>query len=95
VLTPDFQGNDESLRIVVAARPEILNHNIETCRGSIALPSPAAATNARSSSCGGQRDCGRIRLDAGDQDRHHRRHGEEMHELLAVFRDLVERGWTS
>jgi len=30
VLTPDFQGNDESLRIVVAERPEILNHNIET-----------------------------------------------------------------
>ena len=30
VLTPDFQGNDESLRMVVAAAPEILNHNIET-----------------------------------------------------------------
>lgn len=30
VLTPDFQGNAESLRTVVAARPDILNHNIET-----------------------------------------------------------------
>src|SRR6201996_487885 len=30
VLTPDFQGVEESLRMVVAARPEILNHNIET-----------------------------------------------------------------
>src|ERR1700761_7588575 len=30
VLTPDFQGSDEALRMVVAARPEILNHNIET-----------------------------------------------------------------
>jgi lipoic acid synthetase len=30
ILTPDFQGNEESLRLVVAARPEILNHNIET-----------------------------------------------------------------
>src|SRR5580693_3966506 len=30
VLTPDFQGNEESLRLVVAARPDILNHNIET-----------------------------------------------------------------
>src|SRR6201994_794275 len=30
VLTPDFQGVDEALRLVVAARPEILNHNIET-----------------------------------------------------------------
>src|SRR5580658_1076330 len=30
VLTPDFQGNEESRRMVVDARPEILNHNIET-----------------------------------------------------------------
>src|SRR5213082_4179923 len=27
VLTPDFQGVEEALRLVVAARPEILNHN--------------------------------------------------------------------
>jgi lipoic acid synthetase len=30
VLTPDFQGSDESLRTVMAAGPEIFNHNIET-----------------------------------------------------------------
>jgi len=30
VLVPDFQGSDESLATVMAARPEILNHNIET-----------------------------------------------------------------
>ena len=30
VLIPDFQGVEESLRIVLAARPDILNHNIET-----------------------------------------------------------------
>jgi lipoic acid synthetase len=30
VLTPDFQGVAEARRMVVAARPEILNHNIET-----------------------------------------------------------------
>ena len=30
VLTPDFQGVDTALRMVVAAAPEILNHNIET-----------------------------------------------------------------
>jgi len=29
VLTPDFQGDDEALRLVVAARPEILNHIFE------------------------------------------------------------------
>ncbi|MEK3720434.1 lipoyl synthase [Paenibacillus sp. FSL H8-0034] len=30
VLIPDFLGNEESLRTVLAAKPDILNHNIET-----------------------------------------------------------------
>ncbi len=30
VLIPDFRGSDEALRTVLAARPDILNHNIET-----------------------------------------------------------------
>jgi len=30
VLIPDFMGNEESLRTVLAAKPDILNHNIET-----------------------------------------------------------------
>lgn len=30
VLIPDFQGDKESLRIVMDAKPDILNHNIET-----------------------------------------------------------------
>ncbi len=30
VLIPDFQGIDEALEIVLAARPDILNHNTET-----------------------------------------------------------------
>jgi lipoyl synthase len=30
VLIPDFKGSSEALRIVMAARPEILNHNVET-----------------------------------------------------------------
>ncbi|HWN81286.1 MAG TPA: lipoyl synthase, partial [Candidatus Udaeobacter sp.] len=30
VLIPDFQGNEASLRAVLAERPDILNHNIET-----------------------------------------------------------------
>ncbi|GMK39378.1 lipoyl synthase [Paenibacillus sp. CCS19] len=30
VLIPDFLGNEESLRIVMDAKPDILNHNIET-----------------------------------------------------------------
>jgi lipoic acid synthetase len=30
VLIPDFQGNPDALRKVVNARPDVLNHNIET-----------------------------------------------------------------
>jgi len=30
VLTPDFRGNEEAIEKVVAARPTILNHNLET-----------------------------------------------------------------
>jgi lipoic acid synthetase len=30
VLVPDFKGSLEALRIVMAAKPEILNHNVET-----------------------------------------------------------------
>ncbi|HEY0758279.1 MAG TPA: lipoyl synthase [Acidisarcina sp.] len=30
VLIPDFQGREEAIRIVVEARPEILNHNTES-----------------------------------------------------------------
>ena len=32
VLIPDFEGNDDALAMVCAAKPEILNHNIETVR---------------------------------------------------------------
>lgn len=30
VLIPDFEGREESLRIVLEAKPDVLNHNIET-----------------------------------------------------------------
>jgi lipoic acid synthetase len=30
VLIPDFRGSDEALEIVMRARPDVLNHNIET-----------------------------------------------------------------
>jgi lipoic acid synthetase len=92
VLTPDFQGQEAPLRMVVAARPEILNHNIETV--------PRLYTIAKS---GGRyarsleflRKAKRIADESG-----HTQvtktgiivgMGEEMHELLAVFRDLADR----
>ena len=30
VLIPDFQGNEEAIRTIVEARPDVLNHNIES-----------------------------------------------------------------
>ena len=30
VLIPDFQGNEEALRVVLDARPDVLNHNTES-----------------------------------------------------------------
>lgn len=32
VLTPDFQGDGEALDVVLAAAPEVYNHNVETVR---------------------------------------------------------------
>jgi lipoic acid synthetase len=92
VLTPDFQGVEESLRMVVAARPEILNHNIETV--------PRLYRVAKS---GGRYErslrflerAKEIAAEAGESQVTKTGiivgMGEEMHELLAVFRDLADR----
>ncbi len=92
VLTPDFQGNDEALRLVVAARPEILNHNIETVprlyrvaksggryQRSLAFLANAKAIAAETN----ESIVTKTGIIVGM--------GEEMHELLAVFRDLADR----
>ncbi len=57
VLTPDFLGYEgEALQIVLAERPEVFNHNIETvgaCTGACAGRRPP--TTRRSGSCSGRR----------------------------------------
>ncbi len=30
ILTPDFKGNKDALEVIIAARPDVFNHNIET-----------------------------------------------------------------
>jgi lipoic acid synthetase len=98
VLTPDFQGVAAARQMVVAARPEILNHNIETV--------PRLYRVAKS---GGRYERS---LEFLEQAKIESRTshlaplvtqplvtktgiivgmGEEMHELLAVFRDLADR----
>lgn len=32
ILTPDFKGNEESLKTIIKAHPDVFNHNIETIR---------------------------------------------------------------
>jgi lipoic acid synthetase len=40
VLIPDFKGNIDALRIVMDARPDILNHNVETVKRLFRLVQP-------------------------------------------------------
>jgi lipoyl synthase len=55
VLIPDFKGSAEALRLVIEARPEILNHNVETVPRLFKLVQPqdryewarATLTNAK------------------------------------------------
>lgn len=42
VLIPDFEGNWDALQLVIDARPEILNHNLETVRRMYPAVRPSA-----------------------------------------------------
>jgi lipoyl synthase len=88
VLIPDFQGLDEPLRIVLAAEPDVLNHNTET----VPRLYRAVRSGARY-----QRT-----LDLLEKAKHFSPGmvtksgvmvglGESMDELVEVFRDLGER----
>ena len=89
VLIPDFQGIDEALRIVLDAKPDVLNHNTETVpRLYRAVRSGARydrtlrlLENAKTFSSGMVTKSGvMVGL------------GESMQELIDVFRDLGSRG---
>jgi len=104
VLTPDFQGVDEARQLVVNARPEILNHNIETVprlyrvaksggryERSLAFLAKAKEDSLISPTPSEPWTLGpepsplvtKTGIIVGM--------GEEMHELLGVFRDLADR----
>jgi lipoic acid synthetase len=40
VLIPDFKGSEPALQLVLDARPDILNHNLETCERLYRLARP-------------------------------------------------------
>ena len=92
VLTPDFQGKETSLRMVVAARPDILNHNIETVprlyriakSGGKYLRSLRFLEQTKEIAAEmGFKQVTKTGIIVGL--------GEEIHELLTVFRDLADR----
>jgi lipoic acid synthetase len=86
VLIPDFQGNPEAIRVVVEARPEVLNHNTESVRRLYRVVRSGARYErtlrlleyAKELNPAGVTKSGvMVGL------------GEETHELLEVFRDLA------
>jgi lipoic acid synthetase len=89
VLIPDFQGDQEAIRVVVEARPEILNHNTETVPRLYRIVRSGARYErslellrfSKTLNPGGVTKSGVM---AGL--------GEETHELLQVFRDLAAAG---
>jgi len=89
VLIPDFQGSHDALAAVMAARPDVLNHNLETVPRLYRRVRPKAVY-ARSLALlaqAGEMDAGAITksgLMVGL--------GEEHEELLAVMADLVAAG---
>ena len=89
VLIPDFQGNEEAIRMVVEARPEILNHNTE----SVPRLYRAVRSGARY-----ERTLRLLEFAKKIEPKTVTKSGvmvglgEEMHELLAVCRDLAAAG---
>ncbi|UWZ86979.1 lipoyl synthase [Occallatibacter riparius] len=89
VLIPDFQGNREAIQIVVDARPEILNHNIESVPRLYRVVRSGARYErtlellryAKELNPAGVTKSG-IMVGLG----------EETHELLEVFQDLANVG---
>ena len=89
VLIPDFQGKEEAIKIVVDARPEILNHNTESVpRLYRAVRSGARYERTlRLLEYAKQQDPSVVTKSGVMVGL-----GEEMHELLAVYRDLAAVG---
>ena len=88
VLVPDFRSNPDALRTVLDARPDVLNHNVETVPrfyrrargGGVYATTLELLARARAWAPGMVTKTG-IMLGLG----------EETAEILAVMRDLVER----
>ena len=87
VLIPDFKGDREALRTVMAARPEILNHNTETVPRLYRTVRPQAEYPR---SLEVLRMARELDPDATTKSGLMVGLGETFDELLAVFRDLAD-----
>jgi lipoyl synthase len=86
VLIPDFQGREDALQIVIEAQPEVLNHNTETVpRLYRAVRSGARYERTLKLLANVKRFAPKMISKTGVMVGL----GEEMHELLQVFRDLA------
>jgi lipoic acid synthetase len=89
VLIPDFQGDQEAIRMVVTARPEVLNHNTE----SVPRLYRVVRSGARyKQSIELLRYAKELRPEGVTKSGVMVGLGEETHELLEVFRDLAAVG---
>lgn len=89
VLVPDFQGREDAIRLVVEARPEVLNHNTETVpRLYRAVRSGSRYERSLQLLETAKRLDPAIITKSGVM----AGLGEEMDELLMVFRDLANVG---
>src|SRR5690242_3292400 len=86
VLIPDFQGREDALHIVIEAEPEVLNHNTETVpRLYRAVRSGARYERTLKLLANVKRFAPQMISKTGVMVGL----GEDMHELLQVFRDLA------
>ena len=89
VLIPDFQGDKDAIRIVVEARPEVLNHNTETVPRLYRVVR-SGARYERSLEL--LRFSKELNPEGATKSGVMVGIGEETHELLDVFRDLAAVG---
>ena len=86
ILTPDFLRKDGALEVVVAAKPDVFNHNLETVPSRyLSRCGRARAISIRSGCCSGSR---RSIPPSSPSPASWSGLGEERHEVLQVMDDL-------
>lgn len=89
VLTPDFGGSEEALKVALDARPDVFNHNVETVPRLYDIVRPQADYMR---SLNVLRNAKRIAGDISTKSGLMVGLGETFDELISVFRDLRDSG---